>query len=276
MNNRRLDQPHRNKVALTSRIVPVAICAFAITLTAVAQVAQPVPASSVAAVQDKAPKLQFKAPTISALKAGVPSAFNLCSGQAVSIPAGNFTDADGMKMDAGTCGDLSSSAPNVSGGNPPYHFQWASGSFPPLGMHLGMNGLLYGTPAKPPLGGYAPFSVCATDLSGNEDCQKVTVGTQPAQAAQAHSHAPLILGALALGGVAAVVGAKEMSKSSTGSGVSAGQCDGFSSTVNACGPCSCDPNAGSGSTSCPDNPQCGGGQCFNYSSDGNQKAPFCN
>jgi hypothetical protein len=262
------DERPRTKAASIASIVPVALFAFAITLASVAQQAPPPPAPSGAGS-----KIQLKPQTIPALKAGVPAAFNLCSGTPVSNLPAKFTDAEGLKLDnqLTPCGEQQGSANTVSGGNPPYSFQWASGGFPPLGMHLSSNGLLYGTPA-PHIGGYPPFKVCAVDMSGNEDCREVTMGTQQAaQQATAHSHTPLLLGALAVGGVAAVVGAREMSNASSSSGGdSAGQCDGFGSTINSCGPCTC-----GGSTSCTDSPQCGGGQCFNYSEDGNQPAPFC-
>ncbi len=94
MNVNGCDQRPRRKVALISIIVPVAVCAFAITLASVAQTAAPVPAPSVTG-----PKVQLKAQTIPALKAGVPTAFNLCSGQPVSTLPAKFTDADGLKMD---------------------------------------------------------------------------------------------------------------------------------------------------------------------------------
>ncbi len=279
MNIKRLDQCLRTKVTLVLALAPVAVCTFALVVNSAAQTAAPAPAPAQAVAKANGSALKFKAPSIPTFKAGVPTAFNLCNGQSISSLPAKFSDADGLKLDNAQtpCGEQSTTTPNtVAGGNGPYHFQMDSGSFPPLGMHLGMNGLLYGTPARPTLGGYKPFRVCAVDLSGNADCHEVTVQAQSATNANAHSAAvPLALigGAAVLGGAFAV---HEMNNSSTssGSGVSAGQCDGFSSTVNACGACSCDPN-GSGSTACPDSAQCGGGQCFNYSSDGNQKAPFC-
>jgi hypothetical protein len=257
------------KVASIAAIVPVAICALAITLTSAAQQAAPAPTPAAPSVAG--PKVQFKAPTIPALKAGVPSAFNLCTGTPIQVGK-TFTDADGLKLDnqQSPCGEKQGPS-NVSGGNPPYSFQWSSGGFPPLGMHLTSNGLLYGTPA-PHIGGYPPFKVCAVDMSANEDCREVTMGTQPAaQQAATHSKAPLVIGLLGGAAVAGVVGARAISSSSSsGSGDSAGQCDGFGSTVNSCGPCTC------GATSaCTDSAQCGGGQCFRYSEDGNQPAPFC-
>jgi hypothetical protein len=274
MGKKRLDHCLPKKVTLMSALASVALCTFALVLNSAAQTAAPAPT----AVQANASGLKFKAPSVPTFKAGVPTAFNLCNGQSVSLPKGNFSDADGLKLDTAQtpCGEQATTAPNtVAGGSAPYHFQMDSGSFPPLGMHLGMNGLLYGTPAPPTLGGYKPFRVCAVDLGGNADCHEVTIQAQAATPPKAHSAAvPLALigGAAVLGGAFAV---HQMNNpSSSGSGVSAGQCDGFGSTVNACGPCQCDPN-GSGSTACPDSAQCGGGQCFNYSSDNNQKAPFC-
>jgi hypothetical protein len=235
-----------------------------------AQSVSAVTASSPAIPGDDKNPVKFKAPKIPTLKAGAPTAFNLCNGQAVPVP-GNFSVADGLKMDTGMspCGQQANSTNQVSGGNAPYHFQWDTGSFPPLGMHLGMNGLLYGTPAPPPMGGYKPFKVCAVDISANPDCHEVTMGTQPV----AHSHAPLIFGTLALGGIAALVGAKEMSNSSTSSGSVTGTCSGLS-PANACGPCTCTDDG----NSCNDS-QCGGGadgMCF-WAGPGSAvgNAPWC-
>ena len=262
------DERTKTMFASISIIVPVAVFAFAITLTAVAQTAAPAPAPPAAAVTNDAAKVQFKAPTIPAMKAGQPYAFNLCNNTPVKPP---LTDAEGLKMDTQLtpCGEQQGSSSAVSGGNPPYSFQWSSGGFPPLGMHLGSNGLLYGTPA-PHIGGYQPFQVCAVDMSGNPACREVTISNEPAPEIKAHSNLPLVLGAVAVGGAAAAIGASRMSSSSSSGGDSAGQCDGFGSTINSCGPCTC-----GGSTSCTDSPQCGGGQCFQYAADGNQPAPFC-
>lgn len=272
MKTNRFRERARKKGALMLIIVPAAVFAVAISSTMAAQSVPAVTASSPAIPGDDKNPVKFKAPKIPALKAGTPSAFNLCNGQMVKV-AENFTEADGLKMDTASspCGQQSSSTNQVSGGNPPYHFQWDTGSFPPLGMHIGMNGLLYGTPAPPPMGGYKPFKVCAVDMSANPDCHEVTMETQPV----AHSsHAPLIIGALALGGVAAVVGAKEMSSSSSTSsgGDVTGTCDGLSPS-NACGPCTCTDggnDCSSGSS------QCGGGTCV-WAGPGSVvgNAPFC-
>jgi hypothetical protein len=261
----------REKIALMSSLVPVAVFAVAISSTLAAQSISAVTASSPAIPGDDKNPVHFKAPTIPAPKAGVPSAYNLCNGQAVPLPA-NFTDADGLKMDTGLspCGEHSSSTNQVSGGNPPYHFQWSTGSFPPLGMHLGMNGLLYGTPAPPPLGGYKPFKVCAVDTAANPDCHEVSIATKPA--VKAHSNTPLVLGALGAAGVAGVVGARAMSSSSSsGGGSEAGTCSGLA-PANACGACSCTDN---GTCNNPSS-QCGGDVCY-WAGPGTApgQAPFC-
>jgi hypothetical protein len=273
LNLKRLDQPTRNKVAWMSFIVPVAICAFAITSTSAAQTASAVSASAPQAVpKDNAPTLHFT-PSKVLLKVSTASAVNLCNGQVPRIGK-TLTDAEGLKMDTALspCGESQSPTLNsVTGGNPPYHFQFETGSFPPLGMHLGMNGLLYGTPAKPPLGGFKPFRVCAVDMSGTPDCHEVTVTST---AAAAHSsHVPIIVGAAALGGVAAVVGAKEMSNSSASSsgGSEAGTCGGLSPS-NACGACTCTEDG----TCNNDSSQCGGDVCYwQPGADAAGTAPFC-
>ncbi len=279
MNMNRRNQRPRSKAALVSMIVPVAVCAFAITLTSVAQIADPVPASSMAAAKDptkesdQKPDLHFKAPTLPALKKGVPYAFNLCSNQAVSPLPKDFSDTVGQKMDTQLtpCGEQSTTAANtVAGGNPPYSFQLDTGSFPPLGMHLGLNGLLYGTPAPPTLGGYKPFRVCAVDLSAHADCHEVTISTQPA--VKAHSKTPLLLGTLGAAGVAGVVGARAMSNSTSSSGgTETGTCNGTAPT-NACGACSCTD----GGTCNQPSAQCGGDYCT-WAGPGSTvpNAPFC-
>jgi hypothetical protein len=274
MNTKRLDQCLRKKVALMAALAPVIVCAFAMVSNSAAQSVSAVTASAPATPEHDKLKVKFNTPKIPAPKAGVPTAYNLCNGQAIPVPAG-FTDADGMKMDTSLapCGEQSSSTGQVSGGNPPYHFQWETGSFPPLGMHVGMNGLLYGTPAPPPLGGYKPFTVCAVDTSANPDCHEVQIASQPAPTVKAHSSAaPIVLGVLAAGGVAAVVGAKEMSNSSTsGSGTEAGTCSGLA-PANACGACSCTDN---GTCNNPSS-QCGGDVCY-WAGPGTAagQAPFC-
>jgi hypothetical protein len=62
---------------------------------------------------------------------------------------------------------------NPTGGSPPYHFQLGSGvGFPPIGISLGKDGLLTGTPSAP---GTYRFEVCAVDLSANSVCQTVSM-----------------------------------------------------------------------------------------------------
>jgi hypothetical protein len=276
MNVRSSHQRPGRKVASISAIVPVAICAFAITLTSAAQQAAPSPTPTptpTAAPSAAGPKIQFKAPKIPALQAGKAYAFNLCNGTEIKNLPAKFTDADGLKLDnqQSPCGEKQGPS-NVSGGNPPYNFQWASGGFPPLGMHLSSNGLLYGTPA-PHIGGYPPFKVCAVDVTGNPDCREVTIGTQPAaQQAATHSKAPLVIGVLGAAAVAGVVGARAMSSSSSSSGgTEAGTCSGLA-PANACGACSCTDN---GTCNNPSS-QCGGDVCY-WAGPGTTagQAPFC-
>lgn len=204
------------------------------------------------------------------MKAGVPIAYNMCNGAEVKIPA-KFSDMDGLKMDTQLtpCGEQQGSANMVSGGNPPYHFQWTSGGFQPLGMHIGANGLLYGTP-KPHIGGIPPFQICAVDVAANQGCSQVTIANNPA--VKAHSKTPLILGTLGAAGVAGVVGARAMgSSSSSGGGTEAGTCSGLA-PANACGACSCTDN---GTCNNPSS-QCGGDVCY-WAGPGTApgQAPFC-
>jgi hypothetical protein len=270
MNVRSSHERPGRKAASIFAIVPVAICALAITLTSAAQQAAPTPT---AAPSVAGPKVQFKAPTIPALKAGVPTAFNLCTNTPIQVGK-SFSDADGLKLDnqQSPCGEKNPSSNSVTGGNPPYSFQWSSGGFPPLGMHLTSNGLLYGTPA-PHIGGYPPFKVCAVDMSANEDCREVTMGTQPAaQQAAKHSKTPLLIGVLGGAAVAGVVGARAISSSSSsGDSTEAGTCSGLA-PANACGACSCTDN---GTCNNPSS-QCGGDVCY-WAGPGTAagQAPFC-
>ncbi len=67
-----------------------------------------------------------------------------------------------------------------TGGSPPYHFQLGSGvGFPPIGVSLGKDGILTGTPSTP---GTYVFEVCAVDLSADQACQRVTMTVTSAQA----------------------------------------------------------------------------------------------
>lgn len=62
---------------------------------------------------------------------------------------------------------------NPTGGQAPYHFQLGSGvGFPPVGLSLGLNGILSGTPSA---AGVSTFSVCAVDLAGLSACRTVTM-----------------------------------------------------------------------------------------------------
>jgi hypothetical protein len=242
----------RERQALIPIVAAIAICVSAIASTSAAQTgpaagggspAQAQPSGSTSAPQTNASASSSSKPAskgnatkvrfnpspkamnfIQDLKAGTPYAINLCNGDVPSpLPAG-FSDADGLKMD----NDLTPCKSNtVTGGDGPYRFQLDSGSFPPLGMHLGMNGLLYGTPAPPTLGGYQPFSVCAVDLGGNSNCHQVGKPL-PQQAKQGSSHTGLIVGSVLAGGavVGAVAAADSLSHTSTASssGTSGSNC----------------------------------------------------
>jgi hypothetical protein len=243
MNDQEFSQGPQNKRALTAIVATLIICVFVIVSTVAAQTpvtastaqtsaststaqpSSPASSSSQAMPKDNAPKLKFnpKPFDIAKLKPGVPVAFNLCNG---STPTAPTSDAEGLQMDTAQspCGEQPSSTPNtVSGGNPPYSFQLDSGSFPPLGMHLGLNGLLYGTPAPPTLGGYKPFRVCAVDMGGTSACHDVGVPPQ-VQAAKGSSHTGLIVGTALLGGaaIAGVVAARSLADTSTSSSSSSG------------------------------------------------------
>jgi hypothetical protein len=59
---------------------------------------------------------------------------------------------------------------DATGGTPPYHFSsgtFAGGGAPPMGMIIGLDGYLTGT--APAVGTYS-FSVCVTDIAGQENC----------------------------------------------------------------------------------------------------------
>ncbi len=71
---------------------------------------------------------------------------------------------------AALCGGT---ATNPTGGQPPYHFQLGSGvGFPPVGLSLGLNGILSGTPST---AGTSTFSVCAVDVAAKSACRTVTM-----------------------------------------------------------------------------------------------------
>jgi hypothetical protein len=66
------------------------------------------------------------------------------------------------------CGSTST---NPSGGTPPYTFELGTaGGFPPIGMHLNLNGTLTGTPS---VAGTSNFVVCAVDLARSSKCDTV-------------------------------------------------------------------------------------------------------
>src|SRR5271165_917592 len=183
-------------------------------------------------LQDKV-TFNTKAIKLEKLKPGVPYAVNLCTGQ--EVPGAADLGSDTAQ---GLCGGpFDTKAITVTGGNPPYHFQLDTmGGFPPMGMHLGLNGLLYGTPAKPPPGGYKPFKVCAVDQSGTSGCNEMEFGKGGESTTHGiASHKGLIIGAAA--GGAAVIGAA-VALASGNSGSSGSSCSSLqnqcTSLVNQC------------------------------------------
>lgn len=81
------------------------------------------------------------------------------------------------------CGALEDSN-NPNGGNHPYHFTLGSGiGFQQFGLLLNLNGLLAGTPTTT---GTRTFNVCAVDLSGNQECDNVTLTVVPSYALTMH------------------------------------------------------------------------------------------
>lgn len=231
----RKTQRYPRVFAYVCNVLAAAVCAVMMGATAAAQSAAPAPvsanplvASSAApqslassagkkSVRNEVSKVKFSAPQQN-LMTSATQAYSLCTGGMVTIPEGK--SAMEMDNEQGSCGAFSK-ASKISGGNPPYTFQSDSGSFPPLGMHLGMNGLLYGTPAPPTLGGYKPFKVCAVDMSGSSDCQSLHVGppdAAPARTARGGGHTGAwILGGVLVGGGAIALGAGA-SMTTTGSG----------------------------------------------------------
>ena len=105
------------------------------------------------------PALNFFTPTSPpAGVVGQAYAFSFCNPQPMPIPTG-------------LCGFPTQS--NPIGGNAPYHFQLDSVSgFPPIGISLGIDGWLTGTPAA---AGTSPFGVCAIDLNGAQVCVDTSV-----------------------------------------------------------------------------------------------------
>lgn len=71
----------------------------------------------------------------------------------------------------GSAALCSGEATTPTGGQPPYHFQLGTGiGFPPVGLTLGLNGVLSGTPS---IMGTNSFSVCAVDLAAKSVCKTV-------------------------------------------------------------------------------------------------------
>lgn len=63
--------------------------------------------------------------------------------------------------------------PEPSGGlGAPYHFQLGTGAFPPMGIAVGLDGTITGTPVSP---GGKTFWVCAVDVGGHSKCMKTTM-----------------------------------------------------------------------------------------------------
>jgi len=194
-------------------ILALVVGVLGITSSAVAQAAAAPPAAPPALQPPSG--FKFKVPSVPKPKPGTAFAFDLCHNKAVDLPKGNNTDWDMFAKDTGQgeCnGPFDKQPTTVSGTDGPVHFVLAPGGFPPIGMHLGMNGLLYGTPTAKSVFAPKPFSICAVTLGGAQDCHEVNLAAAPP------SHAlPIAL----LGGgaaVAAVGATMAMKGTSTGSG----------------------------------------------------------
>lgn len=135
---------------------------------------------------------------------GQPYAYSLCSGSPVDTSKGLTPSIDANLCD--------SSSATVSGGSAPYHFQMEPGSFLPLGLHLGLNGVIYGKPSAPKsklATTQTPPTICAVDLGGNQSCQQVALNLADPKGnnfKSGHSHTGLIVGASAIGGAAVIGG----------------------------------------------------------------------
>jgi len=164
--------------------------------------------------------LKFAPPKIPAPVPGRPYAVDLCHGGGlVQIPGGKNPDWSGLEKDIAQkqCGGpFDTKATTVTGTDGPVHFELAPGGFPPLGLHLGLNGLLYGTPAPHQrLWKQQPFKICAVTLGGYQDCHEVPFDGAPA----AHNGHAAAIALLAGGGAAAAIGAgMAMRNSSSSSG----------------------------------------------------------
>ncbi|MBI4219649.1 MAG: hypothetical protein HY682_05845 [Chloroflexi bacterium] len=74
------------------------------------------------------------------------------------------------------CPPPGTTARNPSGGSPPYHFQLGTaGGFPPIGLSLGKDGQLTGTPDLATGGKTYRFTVCAVDLKADSVCREVSI-----------------------------------------------------------------------------------------------------
>jgi hypothetical protein len=128
------------------------------------------------------PEVQFaplnEAAIQQGLRIGEPFAYSVCLGQSVSLPAPGGAAHLGAAQSP--CGTDMNPSPNVTGGNPPYHFVLDPlGGFPPMGITLDANGVLRGTPSGKLA---ASFKICAVDMSANQFCQRITLQPQPALA----------------------------------------------------------------------------------------------
>ena len=202
----------RTAIATLALVVGIA----AITSTAVAQTA----AAPAAMEAPSNFKFAVKPPPI---VRGQAYAFDLCHGKPVNLPNGNKTNWEMFGKDTaqGEC-NIDQQPTTVSGTDAPVHFELGRGTgFQPIGMWLGANGMLYGTPSgRRSVFAPKPFSVCAVTTGGHSSCQEINLAGDAA--ANKASHAKVI-GAVAAGGAAAVVvGAVAMRSSSSSSGGSCG------------------------------------------------------
>jgi uncharacterized protein (TIGR03437 family) len=95
--------------------------------------------------------------------------------------AGGAYSFDFCRPAANICGSTTQTQIDPTGGVPPYHFQLALGSFPPIGLVLAPSGVISGTldPGVNP--GAYPFGVCAVDSAANSVCSQVSLTVNPAQ-----------------------------------------------------------------------------------------------
>lgn len=206
-------------------VILLALGGLALLSAAAAQV----DANKAATLKQAPSKLVFKVSRKLPLKAGQPAAYNLCAnGAPVAIPGAkkdvnwNQLQAD---IDQKQCGGpFGTQASSISGGDGgPYTFQLDTGSFPPLGMHLGLNGMLYGTPTphKNHLLSQGPFRVCAVELGGEPSCSEVPVAGVGSSGLMSHKR---LLAATAVGGAGVVGTAMAASSMSNMSSSGGGSC----------------------------------------------------